>query len=226
MSTIHEDAWNNQLKPATLQRYLANDKAVIDSTAPINVDGYTVTVTPLAAACCRGHLDVVKLLLDQKADPNAPSQDGCTPLYFATTHTPPPDRSSIVQALISAGADVNLPCDDEMNVPLTNAITHIKDKEVVHLLVDNGALRTETEEALAMKHGMSRHLRPEAERNSTHGRMVDIVVSMVELCVAYLNDSSFVKGVVEGIMQERSQQKFRTEPIAQTGTHLPGWLGL
>jgi len=225
MSVI-QDAWNNQLKSAILEAYLANDKGVINSTAPINIDGYTITVTPLAAACCRGHLDVVKLLLDKKADPNATSQYGCTPLYFATTHTPPPDRSAIIQALISAGADVNLPCDDEMNVPLMHAITHIKDKEVVHLLVDNGALRTVSEEALAMKHGMSRHLRPKAERNSTHWQMVDIVVSMVELCVAYFNDSSFVKGVVEGIVRERSQQKFGAEPIPQTGTHFSGWLGL
>lgn len=205
MSNIHQDAWDSKLDLANLRRYLAHDKDCINRPAPIKLhDSSTTVVTPLTAACSRGHLGVVKLLINMGADPDAVSEKGCTPLHFATTHTPLPDRSAIVKALIGAGADVNLPCDDEMNTPLMNAITHIKDKDVVHLLVDNGALRTDMEEALAMKNGMARHLRPKAERNSTHGQMVDIIVSMVELCVAYLNDSGFVKGVVDGIVRERS----------------------
>ena len=209
MPTIHEDAWNNQLKSDTLKAYLANDKTVIDSTAPINVDDYTITVTPLAAACCRGHLDVVKLLLRQKADPNAPSQYGRTPLYFVTTRTPPPERSAIVQALITAGAKVNLPCykDDgpvnDDNTPLVNAIIQIKDKEVVSLLVNNGASRTPTVEIVAKEHRMTPYLLPTKERKSSREHIVDLVMSMVGHTIAFANKINVsTEGLKQGIVKE------------------------
>lgn len=211
--SIHEDAWNNKLKPDALEGYLANGSEVINSTAPINVrDGYTITVTPLAAACCRGHLDVVKLLLGKKASANAPSQYGRTPLYFLTTRTPRPERSAIVQALITAGANVdwcynrdgNGPNEDDIT-PLANAIVQIKDKEVVSLLVNNGASPKKVEE-LAKEHGMTPYLSPTKERKSSRGEIVDLVMSMVGLTIAFANKASlasgFTKGLKEGMVKK------------------------
>lgn len=57
----------------------------------------------LLAAAKAGNLSAVQTSLQQHQDPNHPEPDGTTPLHWAVQQ----DRLDIVQALISAGANVN-----------------------------------------------------------------------------------------------------------------------
>src|SRR5208282_2538923 len=69
--------------------------------------------TPLHCAAQNGHLDVVKLLLDHKADVNAESTIDGTPLniVFDNEHLrvnqPESELTTLVELLLSYGADVN-----------------------------------------------------------------------------------------------------------------------
>ena len=60
-------------------------------------------VTGLMAATERGRADIVKLLLDHKADPNAAGRDGVTALMLGAENNQP----EILKLLISRGADPN-----------------------------------------------------------------------------------------------------------------------
>jgi uncharacterized protein len=64
-----------------------------------NTAGYT----GLMAAAERGRADIVKLLLDHKADPNAAGRDGGTALMLAAENNQP----EIAKQLIARGADPN-----------------------------------------------------------------------------------------------------------------------
>jgi ankyrin repeat protein len=64
-----------------------------------NSAGYT----GLMAAAQRGRADIVKLLLDRKADPNAAGRDGGTALMLAAENNQP----EIVKLLLARGADPN-----------------------------------------------------------------------------------------------------------------------
>ena len=59
------DAWNGTLTENCLENYLADDPSCIDTP------GGDQSVTPLAAACMTGRLDIVQLLLHHRANPNA-----------------------------------------------------------------------------------------------------------------------------------------------------------
>lgn len=129
-----------------------------DSIEPPAVNVQRTNVTQLAAACWNGDLQTVKMLLAQGADPNGLSPHNRTPLYFVTHRSPRANRSAIVQSLLDAGADVDKRCDDENNTPLMNAISQIRDKDVIQLLINNGAskslknIREEVPKSLAEKH--------------------------------------------------------------------------
>ncbi|ETW77755.1 hypothetical protein HETIRDRAFT_11852, partial [Heterobasidion irregulare TC 32-1] len=184
----------------SLKLYLANTN--IDSV------GGQKSLTPLAAASSRGHLDIVHLLLSNHASPNAPSPYGRTPLFYATSKSPAKDRLAIVHALLDAGAQIDAcSADDDLYTPLMNAVTEIRDKDVVHELVDRGASLTQknaqgqTAQDLAKKTGMERDLRPRAERNSTRAQIIDAILSVVMIIIAYIN-SGVMKDVVAGIVKK------------------------
>ena len=59
--------------------------------------------TPLLQASFQGFVDVVKLLLDHRADPNKPSFDGTTPLLFAAQE----GFVDIAKLLLAHRTDVN-----------------------------------------------------------------------------------------------------------------------
>ena len=129
-----KDAWNGTLTERNLERYLADDPSCVDNP------GSEHSVTPLAAACIRGQLDVVRLLLRYRADPNALSPKRRTPLFYTTSTSEGRNRPAIVRALLEAGANVDeCYAENGFNTPLMNAITLISDQDVVDELLNHGA---------------------------------------------------------------------------------------
>jgi len=63
-------------------------------------------MTPLHFAVGKGHKEIVELLIAEGVDVNAKTNDGVTPLHFATT-------KEIAELLIAKGADVNAKMEPE-----------------------------------------------------------------------------------------------------------------
>ncbi|THH06245.1 hypothetical protein EW146_g9674 [Bondarzewia mesenterica] len=203
MDNVHDAAWQGTLTAERLKSYLANaDPSILDSPGGLK------SMTPLAAASSRGYLDIVRLLLQNHANPNALSLYNRTPLFYATSRSPAHDRLAIVRALLDAGALIDAcSADDAFYTPLMNAVTEVRDKDVAHELVDRGASLTlknaqgQTAEMLAKETGMVRDLRPREERNSTRAQIIDLILSVVMLIIAYIN-SGVMKGSVKGIVKK------------------------
>jgi len=198
--SLHDDAWNNTLTSAKLSQYLQSQN--IDSI------GGPKSITPLAAASLRGNLEAVRVLLEGDADPNAPSPPNRTPLFFATSQSPPTNRAAIVRALLDKGADVDASsAEDGHNTPLMNALVEIRDADVVHELIDRGASisaknnKGKSVQELAKQVGMVRDIRPRADRESNKSEIIDLVVALVMFIIAYVN-SGVIKGVVKGIAEQ------------------------
>jgi ankyrin repeat protein len=85
---------------ASLKGYLDLCKKLIERDADINKTGWT----PLHYAATKGHVDVIKLLLDHHAYPDAESPNKTTPLMMAARYGTP----AAVKALLDAGADPTL----------------------------------------------------------------------------------------------------------------------
>lgn len=69
-----------------------------------SLEGYPYFRTPLMLSCSLGDMPITRLLLERGAEPSAMSGDGWTPLSFAIES----GSCAAVQAVIDAGADVNL----------------------------------------------------------------------------------------------------------------------
>ena len=196
MAPLHTASSDGSLTEASLRQYLAN--------TPIDSVDEATSLTALAAACRKGHLDVVRILLNnapQPANPNAVSSRGRTPLHFATTTCPPKNRAAIVRLLLKFRADVNS-SDDELNTPLMNAISEVQDKEVVRELVEAGAVRTmrnandETAETLAEAvPGMKDALQGRSALRLTLLAVIQSIVSVVMFIIAYVNSGKLSNGV-------------------------------
>jgi ankyrin repeat protein len=97
--------------------------------------------TPLIISATQGRLDVVEmidLLLANKADPNLKTDAGTAPLHRAMSNINDYQRRlAVVRSLIRAGADVNAP-DANGESPLIRAVL-LGDNELVGLLLENKA---------------------------------------------------------------------------------------
>ena len=82
---------------AALGGQLEIAKSLIERDADVNKPGWT----PLHYASTRGHVDVMRLLLDKSAYIDAASPNGTTPLMMAAFYGTP----SAVKLLLEAGAD-------------------------------------------------------------------------------------------------------------------------
>eukprot|EP00058_Branchiostoma_floridae_P003217 XP_002588705.1 hypothetical protein BRAFLDRAFT_131217 [Branchiostoma floridae] len=104
----------------------------------INAKTYDVEETPLHVAAQNGLFDLVDLLLEKGADPNATNNEGDTPLALACTCTEGDSYyHNTVEKLIQWGADVNLK-DKEKKLPLHNAARK-GDHKLVEILVRKGS---------------------------------------------------------------------------------------
>jgi hypothetical protein len=192
---IWVDAFNNSLrKPGRLERYVKDDPDCVNKL------GGEKSVTPLAYACFRGHLEVVTLLLTHGARPNVICPHGRTALFFTLTQASP-NQLLIIKALLTASdgaADPNevYPEDGDVNA-LTLAIEELRDNHIVESLIDAGAKPTPENKKQAKTRKMERSLLPWKE---VAGSLVDLAVSAVSLIISY-TDGGVLNTVTKGVMK-------------------------
>ena len=78
--------------------------------------------------------NIVQLLLEHGADPNAKNDQGASPLYLAVQS----DHYETAKLLIEHKADTNLHSGEHLNVPIHFAID-FENMKILKLLIENGA---------------------------------------------------------------------------------------
>ena len=63
----------------------------------------------IPSSCEKGHLDIVKFLVEKNADINKACDDDTTPLYISCQE----GHLDIVKFLVEKNADINKACDDD-----------------------------------------------------------------------------------------------------------------
>lgn len=97
-------------------------RALLDAGADVN-EKNGIGRTPLSMACKNGHLDIVKLLLQNGAEINEPDQDtGDTPLIQAFK-TNADKAAAMVELLLDNGASLDC-CNDRGDTPVMSAVRH------------------------------------------------------------------------------------------------------
>lgn len=90
---------DSALRLAAISGKIGIVKKLVVAGARINTPDWT----PLIYACFGGHIEIMRYLLQMKADVNAASDNGTTALMVAAGH----GNSEIAQLLLGAGADPN-----------------------------------------------------------------------------------------------------------------------
>ena len=104
---VRNAADESPLMLAALRGELAICEVLIKKNADVNKPGWT----PLHYAATSGHLDVMRLLLDENAYIDAASPNGTTPLMMAAHYGSP----EAVKLLLEAGADPMLKNDQMLS---------------------------------------------------------------------------------------------------------------
>ena len=110
--------------------YVSIARLLLKSGANPNLKTNTLMSTPLSAACFRGSVELVKLLLQSKADPNICSSNGYTSLMHACMYA----HHNIVKLLLQSGAYVDTQTSDGATA-LIIATMH-NDSRIMSLLLN------------------------------------------------------------------------------------------
>ena len=129
------------LVAALARKHFQTAKILRDNGANPNVYGYQ-QATPLHSAAYYGDLQMVHVLLEFKADVNARSFTGDTPLHYLSKEfgTWPPNLSQlhhVSRLLLEHGADVNARSNNR-STPLHVAVEYGR-IEVIRVLLEHGA---------------------------------------------------------------------------------------
>lgn len=151
----------NGLSPLHIASQQDVVKLLLKSGALPNAVGGADMETPLHLACSDEEIDIVQILLHGKANPNALTASGLTPLCIAATK----GFVRIAETLLKAGADIDLQKVENDWTPLFFAAVN-GHTAVVKLLVKYGAsirenkfgLTPKVAASLAGQHDIVRHL--------------------------------------------------------------------
>jgi ankyrin repeat protein len=128
-SKLESDKINSAARNGDLEKV----KALLVDNPELVFSADSNGFTPLFVAVANHHKDIVKLLLDYKADVNARNINGGTPLYFTAFV----GDKAMAEFLLGNKADVNAR-DNAGNTPLVAAAVGGY-KNLVELLLDNKA---------------------------------------------------------------------------------------
>jgi RNA polymerase sigma factor (sigma-70 family) len=112
-------------------------RALLASDASQANDQDTCQCSPLFSAARGGHAEIVKMLLEHGALPNAPEQSA--PRGHALYEAAAGNHLDIAQLLLDSGADPNAIVESSGN-PLTQALGKHQNAEMANLLYRNGAV--------------------------------------------------------------------------------------
>lgn len=127
---IHEAARKGDLKKVT--ELLAENPGLVNARITSSEDGAMYKKTPLHFASEFGHKEIVKLLIDKKADIDAKTAFGYTPLHFAAMA----GRKNVAELLIAKGCKLNIKNTFSITpIFLAASSGHI---DVIELLVSKG----------------------------------------------------------------------------------------
>jgi ankyrin repeat protein len=77
---------------------------LVKAGAPLNVPSRNqLKAAPIQSATAAGHIEIVRMLLENRADPNLQEQGGYTPLHAAAQN----GDGDMIRALLYGGADLN-----------------------------------------------------------------------------------------------------------------------
>jgi ankyrin repeat protein len=95
-------------QPLGLASYFGHFEAaeyLVKAGAPINSQSHNnLKAAPIQSAAAAGHAKIVKMLLENRADPNVREQGGYTPLHAAAQN----GDEGMIRTLLYGGADLNV----------------------------------------------------------------------------------------------------------------------